>query len=95
QRLALARAFYKNPEIIIFDEATSALDNESQNLISKSLVNIKKDKIIILIAHRLNSIAIADNILVLDNTKQVGYGNDASLENNQYYKNLKANYEES
>lgn len=95
QRLALARAFYKNPEIIIFDEATSALDNESQNLISKSLVNIKKDKIIILIAHRLNSIAIADNILVLDNTKQVGYGNDASLENNQYYKTLKANYEES
>lgn len=95
QRLALARAFYKNPEIIIFDEATSALDNESQNLISKSLVDIKKDKIIILIAHRLNSIAIADNILVLDNTKQVGYGNDASLENNQYYKNLKANYEES
>ncbi|WP_267523483.1 ABC transporter ATP-binding protein [Campylobacter sp. MG1] len=92
QRLALARAFYKNPEIIIFDEATSALDNESQNLISKSLVNIKQDKIIILIAHRLNSIAIADNILILDNSKMVGFGNDKSLENNEFYKKLKERY---
>lgn len=94
QRLALARAFYKNPEIIIFDEATSALDNESQNLISKSLVNIKRDKIIILIAHRLNSIAIADNILILDNSKMVGFGNDKSLENNEFYKKLKEKFEE-
>ncbi|MBT0878407.1 ABC transporter ATP-binding protein [Campylobacter sp. RM12642] len=94
QRLALARAFYKNPEIIIFDEATSALDNESQNLISKSLVNIKQDKIIILIAHRLNSIAIADNILILDNSKMVGFGNDKSLENNEFYKKLKEKFEE-
>ncbi|MBZ7982593.1 ABC transporter ATP-binding protein, partial [Campylobacter sp. RM12640] len=72
----------------------SALDNESQNLISKSLVNIKQDKIIILIAHRLNSIAIADNILILDNSKMVGFGNDKSLENNEFYKKLKEKFEE-
>lgn len=94
QRLALARAFYKNPEVIIFDEATSALDNESQNLISKSLVDIKKDKIIILIAHRLNSIAIADNILILNDTKVVGFGSDEELYENKFYQKLKERFDE-
>ena len=62
QRIALARAIYKNPQILLLDEATSALDNRSEELINKALFKLKKDMIIISIAHRDSSIDNADTL---------------------------------
>jgi len=64
QRIAIARALYKNPQILIFDEATSALDNESESIITKVLDEISKDKITFVIAHRLSTIKNASKIVV-------------------------------
>ena len=64
QRIAIARALYKNPQILILDEATSALDNESESIITEVLEEISKDKITFVIAHRLSTIKNASKIAV-------------------------------
>ena len=91
QRIAIARALYKDPEILIFDEATSALDNESEKYISDVIANLRTKKIIFVIAHRLSTIKNADKIVVLDAGVVVGFDTESNLEQNcQIYKNLKA-----
>ncbi|MDO5134666.1 MAG: ABC transporter ATP-binding protein [Eubacteriales bacterium] len=65
QRLSIARAFLKNPPILIFDEATSALDNESEKVVQDSLERLAKDRTTFVIAHRLSTIRNARRILVL------------------------------
>lgn len=65
QRLSIARAFLKNPPILIFDEATSALDNESEKVVHESLEKLAKDRTTFVIAHRLSTIRNARRILVL------------------------------
>ena len=67
QRIALARALYKEPDILILDEATSALDNKSEVLIQKALELLKDEIITITVAHRLSTIENADTILVFRN----------------------------
>jgi subfamily B ATP-binding cassette protein MsbA len=64
QRIALARALYKEPDILILDEATSALDNKSEMLIQKALEALKSEMITITVAHRLSTIENSDAILV-------------------------------
>ncbi len=64
QRIAIARALYKNPQILILDEATSALDNESESIITEVLEEVTKDKITFVIAHRLSTIKNANKIAV-------------------------------
>ena len=65
QRLSIARAFLKNPPILILDEATSALDNESEKVVQDSLEKLTKDRTTLVIAHRLSTIKNAERILVL------------------------------
>ncbi|WP_254047922.1 ABC transporter ATP-binding protein [Synechococcus sp. BDU 130192] len=79
QRLALARALIKRPEILVLDEATSALDSESERLIQQALDQFKKDRTVIVVAHRLSTITGADEILVLDRGQIVERGRHLSL----------------
>ena len=66
QRIAIARALYKQPEMLILDEVTSALDSNTENLIKDAIDNIRSDKIIVIIAHRPSTIELADKIVRLD-----------------------------
>ena len=89
QRLSIARAIYKNPEILILDEATSALDLESEKLVQEALDRVMEHRTCIVIAHRLSTIRKSDLILVLDKGKIVERGNHEDLLAQEgFYKNL-------
>ncbi|UPQ74572.1 peptidase domain-containing ABC transporter [Chryseobacterium nepalense] len=80
QRIAIARALYKNPEILILDEATSSLDTEAEQMIQKTLDDFKNQgKTMIVIAHRLSTVASADEILVMKDGKIVEQGDHKAL----------------
>jgi subfamily B ATP-binding cassette protein MsbA len=79
QRIALARALYKNPEMLILDEATSSLDSESEKVIQNSIKSIKNRYTIITIAHRLSTIEGADRIVVIDKGRIVEMGSPQEL----------------
>jgi subfamily B ATP-binding cassette protein MsbA len=90
QRIAIARAIYKNADILILDEATSALDNKSEKRIQNALQEIIKDKITFTIAHRLSTIESADKILVFKKGKIVDQGTHQELlESSAEYQRLR------
>lgn len=80
QRLAIARALYRDPEILILDEATSSLDSKSEQYIQLAVQSLsKKKKTIIIIAHRLSTVMNADKIVVLEKGKLIEEGNHRKL----------------
>jgi ABC-type multidrug transport system fused ATPase/permease subunit len=80
QRIGIARALYKDPSIIVFDEATSALDISTEEKITKTILDISKNKTIILIAHRLSTVEHCNKIVVLD---------EGRIKTEDSYENLK------
>lgn len=74
QRLALARALLRHPDLLILDEATSALDSENERAISSALAALRGHTTILIIAHRLSTVAEADQIVVLDTGRVVESG---------------------
>ncbi|OIP47019.1 MAG: peptidase C39 [Flavobacteriaceae bacterium CG2_30_31_66] len=80
QRIAIARALYKQPEVLVLDEATSSLDSKSENYIQKAITDLRqKNKTIIVIAHRLSTVVHADEIVVLQNGVVLEQGNHKEL----------------
>ncbi len=89
QRISIARAFLKNPPILILDEATSALDNQSEKIVQDSLEELTTSRTTFVIAHRLSTIRNAKTILVLTDDGIVERGSHSELiRNNGIYANL-------
>lgn len=79
QRISIARALLKNAPIVLLDEATASMDAESETLIQDALSVLLKDKTVMVIAHRMRTVANADKIVVLDNGKVSEMGTPAAL----------------
>jgi ATP-binding cassette, subfamily B, bacterial PglK len=85
QRIGIARALYKEPDIIIFDEATSALDTVTEERILKVIRALSFEKTIIMIAHRISTVVNSDQIFVFHNGKIVENGSFYELRDNSLY----------
>lgn len=79
QRIALARAFLKDAELVVLDEASASLDPETEQLITDSVERLARDRAMLVIAHRLNTVRHADHILVLEQGRIVEQGEHAAL----------------
>ena len=89
QLINFARIMAMDPDIIILDEVTSSLSPSVENLVQNAIENVTKGKISFIIAHRLNTIKICDNILVINNGELIEKGNHKELiEQNGYYAKL-------
>ena len=89
QRLAIARAIAKNPEIFIFDDSFSALDFKTDSKLRESLASKTSDKTVIIVAQRISTILNADQIIVLEEGKIVGTGkHDELMKNNETYRQI-------
>lgn len=89
QRLSIARALVKKPEVLVFDDSFSALDFKTDAALRKAIKNEIKDRTILIVAQRINTIMNAENIVVLDEGKVVGIGKHKELlKNCDVYKQI-------
>ncbi len=79
QRIAIARALFKDPPILILDEATSQLDTESERLVQQAIDRLMEERTVLVIAHRLSTVEHADKIIVLEGGKIVESGTHKEL----------------
>ena len=79
QRLAIARAFLRDPKILMLDEATASLDSESEAMVQKALAKLMKGRTTLTIAHRLSTIVDSDDIYFIDHGKVLGHGTHEEL----------------
>ena len=91
QRLALARVFYHQPDVLILDEPTSHLDKQTEQIITDSINAYAKTHLVIVIAHRLHTVKNTKNIIVLEEGKIIESGSHQALlaQNNYYAKQIK------
>lgn len=74
QRIGIARALYKDPDILVMDEATNSLDSATEKEFNESLINLMKEKTLIIIAHRLSSVRFCDRLIQLQEGKIIAAG---------------------
>ena len=79
QRICLARAILKNPPVLILDEATSQIDPESENLIHQTLREFIRNRTTIMISHRLSTLGLVDQIVIMKNGTVVDHGTHSEL----------------
>ena len=81
QKIALGRTFYRGGEMIILDEPSSSLDPESEYILFKKMIELCRDKGVILISHRLSNVVLADRILVIEDGELIEQGSHSELIN--------------
>ena len=85
QRLCLARALADDPQLLVLDEPTSALDVHSEELIQRTLAELKGEVTMVVIAHRLSTLRLCDRILVLEGGRVRGFDTPERLEEDNAY----------
>ena len=89
QRIGIARALYRDPSLLIMDEATSALDNITERVVMEAVQNIRNDKTVILIAHRLSTVKDCDTIFLMEHGKLSAQGTyDELVASNETFRKM-------